>query len=92
MGRRLWPLFALCRPRWFITGFGQERRRFGGVEHGEIDGSPHGTIDRTHLQPSGAGTVIRAGEEVEVLAPGVEGGRNRIGHAITKLMAFPLGQ
>src|SRR5439155_19319512 len=85
--------FRWRRRFWrFIAGLRQEWRRFGCAKHREIDRSPHGTIDRTHLQPSGAGTVIRAGEEVEVLAPGVEGGRNRIGHAITKLMAFLLGQ
>src|SRR5205807_9852259 len=70
-------LLNRCRPwRRFIASLRQERRGFTCAKHREIDCSPHRTIDRTDLQPSGAWTVIRAGEEVEVFAARVESRRD----------------
>src|SRR5205807_8708723 len=89
---RLCAIFARRRSWRFIAGLGQERRRFARAKYREVDRATHRTIDRTHLQPAGAWTIIGAGEEVEVLTSGVEGGRNRISHAVTELMAFLLGQ
>src|SRR4030095_735966 len=82
-----WRAFRGGRPRWrLVTSLWEQRRRLGSGQHGEINRPAHRTIDRTHLQPAGAGSVVRAGHEIKILATRVECRRDRIRQAISDLM------
>src|SRR5207302_3787742 len=63
-------------------------------KHGEVNRAANGTIDRTHLKPTGARPIVRAGHEIEILAAGIEGRRDRIGESVRDLMAllFKIGR
>src|SRR5262245_32125539 len=65
-----------------VSGLGQERRRIGRAQHSNVDRSANGTVKRAHLQPAASRTVVGAGHEIQVLAAGVERGRDRVRHAI----------
>ena len=69
-----------------VAGLGQERRRLAGAEHGEIDGTRGGPIDRAHLEPADTQRVVGAGEEVQILARRIEGRRGGIREAVGDLV------
>ena len=51
-----------------VAGFGQERRRLARAQHRQIDRARDRAIQRAHLEPAGPQRVVRAREEVEILA------------------------
>src|SRR5204863_3042572 len=72
-----------------VAGFRQQWRWLVCRQHGEVDGAASGTVERAHLEPARARAIIRAREEIEVLASCVERRRYRVRHRIGDLMRLP---
>ena len=65
-----------------------QQREFGWMTVHQY--TPSRPVERAHLEPAGAWTVVGAGEEIEILAAGVERWRHRIGHRVGDLMRLCL--
>ena len=89
--RRGLPALGAGSAHRLVAGLGQERRRLGVAEHGEIHGPRGGPVDRAHLEPADTQRVVGAGEEVQILARGIEGRRGGVREAVGDLVRALLG-
>ena len=75
-------------PLLLLVALGGQGRRQLLVQHGHVHAARDRPLEARQVEPSGGGADVRAGREVEVLAPLVEGPVARVAQAVRDLAAF----